>query len=122
MCLQTNLRDVPWLHDHPLGIEANPKKIQALLDLRELRNTRDVQKLIGQLAALHRFLSNHVEKALHFFKILHGVEKKDEFQWTEECQRAFKELRTFLGILPLLTRLVQGKGTAPLLGDIGRGI
>ena len=60
-------------------IEANPKKIQSLLDLWEPRNTRDIQKLIGRLVALHHFPSKHPKKALPFFKILQGMEKKKKF-------------------------------------------
>ena len=55
------------------GIEANTEKIQALLDFCEPRNIGDIQKLIGRLAALHRSLSKHAEKAPPCSKILRGV-------------------------------------------------
>ena len=39
-----------------------------------------------------------MDKCLPFFRIL-----KKAFEWTDECQRAFKELKTYLASLPLLS-------------------
>ena len=39
------------------GIEANPEKIQAILDMRPPRRGKEVQKLTGCIAALNRFVS-----------------------------------------------------------------
>ena len=39
------------------GIEANPKKIIAISNMGPIRNVKGVQRLIGCLAALSRFIS-----------------------------------------------------------------
>ena len=39
------------------GIEANPKKINAIMAMDALATIKDVKKLIGYMAALNRFLS-----------------------------------------------------------------
>ena len=39
------------------GIEANPGKIQAILDMGSPRRGKEVQKLTGCIAALNRFVS-----------------------------------------------------------------
>jgi cystathionine beta-lyase family protein involved in aluminum resistance len=39
------------------GIEANPDKIKAILDMPQPRSLNDVQKLVGKLIALSRFIS-----------------------------------------------------------------
>ncbi|KAI3465894.1 hypothetical protein Pfo_022557 [Paulownia fortunei] len=65
-----------------------------------------VQQLTGRITALSRFISRSAERSLPFFKILR---KADKFEWTEECQRAFDELKNFLAKLPLLTKPVQGE-------------
>ena len=52
------------------GIEANPDKIKALLDLQEPRCIKDVQRLNGHIAALGRFISKSAEKSLSFFRAL----------------------------------------------------
>ena len=44
------------------GIEANPDKIKAMLDIRLLSNTKEVQRLIGRIAALSRFVSRSNDK------------------------------------------------------------
>ncbi|WOG87665.1 hypothetical protein DCAR_0206896 [Daucus carota subsp. sativus] len=56
------------------GIEANPDKIKAILDMEPPKSVRDVQKLTGRIAALGRFVSKSGDKCLPFFKVLHGAE------------------------------------------------
>ena len=44
------------------GIEANPTKIQALINMRSPQNIKEVQSLTGRVAALNRFVSKSSEK------------------------------------------------------------
>ena len=76
------------------GIEANPDKIKALLDMKEPRCVKDVQRLNGCIAALGRFISKSAEKSLPFFRAL---QRKKDFQWTEECSAAFQQVKDYLG-------------------------
>jgi hypothetical protein len=46
------------------GIEGNPEKIQAIINMQPPKMLRHVQQLIGRLAALSRFISKLGEKAL----------------------------------------------------------
>ncbi|GMH29609.1 hypothetical protein Nepgr_031452 [Nepenthes gracilis] len=84
------------------GIEANPEKIKAILDLNPPRTIKEVQKLTGRIAALSRFLAKSADKYLPFFKALRGT-KSHGFKWNEECDEAFKELKTYLSSTPLLS-------------------
>nr|XP_017225332.1 PREDICTED: uncharacterized protein LOC108201552 [Daucus carota subsp. sativus] len=68
------------------GIEANPDKIKAILDMEPPKSIRDVQKLTGRIAALGRFVSKSGDKCLPFFKALKKVK---DFEWTEESQLDF---------------------------------
>jgi hypothetical protein len=52
------------------GIEANPVKISAITDMEAPATIKDVQKLIGCMAALNRFISRLGERGLPFFKLL----------------------------------------------------
>ena len=52
------------------GIEANPDKIRAILQMQSPTTIKDVQKLTGCIAALTRFMSMSVGKCLPFFKLL----------------------------------------------------
>ena len=52
------------------GIEANPKKVQAIINMTLLKTVKEVQKLTGRIAALNRFVSRETDKCLPFFKTL----------------------------------------------------
>ena len=81
------------------GVKANPNKIWAILEMNPPRNVKEVQSLNGRIAALNRFVLREMDKCLLFFKIL-----KKAFEWIEECQRAFEELKAYLAS-PLLLSL-----------------
>ncbi|KAL5571033.1 hypothetical protein UlMin_020630 [Ulmus minor] len=46
------------------GIEANPAKIQALLDMEPPRKIKEVQRLTGRIAALNRFISRVTDHSI----------------------------------------------------------
>ncbi|KAL0290855.1 UNVERIFIED_CONTAM: Pro-Pol polyprotein [Sesamum radiatum] len=50
------------------GIEVNPEKINAILEMKPPRNIREVQRLTGHLAALNRFISRSSDKGLPFLR------------------------------------------------------
>ena len=53
------------------------------------------------MAALNRFVSRATNKCLPFFRTL-----KKSFEWTDECQQAFEQLKAYLST-PLLLSLSQ---------------
>jgi hypothetical protein len=73
------------------GIEANPTKIQAIINMTPPQSTRDVQRLTGRLAALNRFISKSTERSLTFLKTLHGAK---DFAWGLEQAATFASLKT----------------------------
>uniref|UniRef100_A0A2N9J4R0 Uncharacterized protein n=1 Tax=Fagus sylvatica TaxID=28930 RepID=A0A2N9J4R0_FAGSY len=86
------------------GIEANPDKIKAVLEMTPPRSTKEVQSLTGRVAALNRFVSRATDKCLPFFKTL-----RKAFVWTDECQQSFEELKRYLTSPPLLSPSQQGE-------------
>ena len=86
------------------GIKANSKKVQAIINMASLRTIKEVQKLIGRIAALNRFVSRATDKCLPFFKTL-----KQAFTWTDECEAAFQELKRYLSSPPLLSPSKEGE-------------
>ncbi|GKV15219.1 hypothetical protein SLEP1_g26021 [Rubroshorea leprosula] len=52
------------------GIEVNPKKTKAVAEMEPPKSVKDVQRLMGRVAALHRFISKSADKCLPFFKII----------------------------------------------------
>ena len=86
------------------GIEANPDKIKAILEMQPPKNTKEIQRLTGIVATLNRFVSRSTDKCLPFFKTL-----KKAFTWMDECQQAFEELKKYLTTPPLLSLSKQGE-------------
>ena len=86
------------------GIEVNPKKIQAIMELTPLKTVKEVQSLYGKVAALNGFVLRAMNKCLPFFHIL-----KKSFEWITECQQAFEDLKAYLSFPPLLSPSKPGE-------------
>jgi hypothetical protein len=82
------------------GIEANPTKIQAIINMTPPQSARDVQRLTGRLAALNRFISKSAERSLPFLKTLRSAK---DFAWGPEQAAAFASLKQYLSELAILT-------------------
>ena len=65
---------------------------------------KEVQSLNGKIAALNRFVSKVTDKCLPFFRTL-----RKSFEWTDECQKAFEDLKKYLSSLPLLSPSKPGE-------------
>ncbi|KAL0416437.1 UNVERIFIED_CONTAM: Transposon Ty3-G Gag-Pol polyprotein [Sesamum latifolium] len=88
------------------GIEANPLKIRAIIDMKAPTCLNEAQRLTGRIAALSRFISKSAKKSLPFFKTLR---KAKTFEWGTPCQLAFEELKAYLARLPLLVKPSPGE-------------
>src|SRR3954468_3846361 len=64
------------------GIEVNPEKIKAILNINLPTCLKDIQRLTGCVPAFSRFVSRLGEKALPLYKLL---KKADKFTWTDEA-------------------------------------
>ena len=80
------------------GIEVNLDKVQAIMELTQPKNIKEVQSLNGKVAALNRFVLRAMDKCLPFFHTL-----KNSFEWTVKCQQAFEHLKAYLSSPPLLS-------------------
>ena len=81
------------------GIEANPEKVKAVEDMSPPKTLREMQKLTGRVTALGRFISKLGERALPFFQLM---KKKGPFEWTEEADNAFEDLKRYLTSPPVM--------------------
>ncbi|KAK1680447.1 hypothetical protein QYE76_041295 [Lolium multiflorum] len=81
------------------GIEVNPEKIKAILNIKRPTCLKDVQRLTGCVAAISRFVSRLGEKALPLYKLL---KKTDKFVWDEAADEALQELKNILSSPPIL--------------------
>ncbi|XP_074327728.1 uncharacterized protein LOC141665641 [Apium graveolens] len=89
------------------GIEANPAKIKALLDMKSPTSVKQVQSLIGRIAALNRFVSKSSDRCKEFFQVIKGRGK--DFLWTPDCEEAFLKIKEQLGNSPMLAKPEDGE-------------
>ena len=86
------------------GIEANPDKIKAVLDMPSPSSIKEVHRLTGRIAALSRFVFRASDKCQPFFQFL-----KRAFQWDTKCEEVFSALKTYLSSPPILVSPVEGE-------------
>ena len=79
-------------------IEVNSEKVRAIMELATPKTVKEVQSLNGKIVALNRFVSQATNKCLPFFCTL-----KRSFEWMDECQQAFENLKVYLSSSPLLS-------------------
>ena len=81
------------------GIETNPEKVKAIEDMSPLQTLREMQKLADRVTVLGRFISKLGEHAMPFFK---PMKKKGPFEWTQEADQAFQDLKKYLTSPPVM--------------------
>ena len=86
------------------GIEANPEKVQAIINMASPKTVKEVQKLTGRIAVLNRFISKATDKCLPLFQDLEvGFHLDRRMQSNVSGSKALPEQST-----PL--KLVQRRG------------
>ena len=65
------------------GIEVDPKKIQAIMDMPPPRNISQMRGLKGRLQSIHRFISQLEDSSQNFTKTLH---KGVKYNWSQDCE------------------------------------
>jgi hypothetical protein len=71
-----------------------------------IRDLKGVEKVLGCLAALSRFISRLGEKGLPLYRLL---KKHERFSWTVKAQEALDKLKATLAHAPILTPLQDGE-------------
>jgi len=87
------------------GIEANPDKCVAILEMRSPASVKEVRQLTGRMAALSRFVSAGGDKGHPYFQCL---KRNSRFVWTNECEAAFLKLKEYLAAPPMLCKPQTG--------------
>ena len=86
------------------GIEVNLKKVRAIMELGLPRTVKEMQSLNGKIAALNKFVSKATNKCLPLFRTL-----RKSFEWRDEYQKAFEDLKKYLSSPPLLNPSKPGE-------------
>ena len=81
------------------GIEANPEKCKAIIEMRSPTTVKEFQHLIGHLTAISCFLPKLAEQTQPIIQLL---KKSTQFTWTDDCEQIFQILKTTLTSPPIL--------------------
>jgi len=84
------------------GIKANPEKCNTIIEMQSPNNVKEVQRLIGRLTAISRFLPKLAEQTQPIIQLLN---KSAKFSWNDECEHVFQKLKNTLTSLPILHKL-----------------
>ncbi|KAL0297863.1 UNVERIFIED_CONTAM: hypothetical protein Sangu_3174900 [Sesamum angustifolium] len=91
---------------HQQGLEIQQAKIDVILRMPKPQNIHELKSLQGNLAYLRRFISNLVSRCQPFSRLM----KKDvSFEWDEACDKAFKNIKSYLMNPPILVAPVLGR-------------
>ncbi|QRV82439.1 Transposon Tf2-7 polyprotein [Ceratobasidium sp. AG-Ba] len=83
----------------PEGISMEEEKIKAIMEWGAPRKIKEVQAFLGFVNFYRRFIAEFSKIA----RPLHDLTKKDtKFEWTQECQQAFEEIKKRVSQDPVL--------------------
>ena len=81
------------------GVKMDPKKVQAIIDWEAPNNVKDVRAYLDFANFYRRFIANFSATAA----TLVGIREKDiAFKFTDDCQRAFDQLKRAFTFAPIL--------------------
>eukprot|EP00253_Pinus_taeda_P026154 PITA_26154 len=82
------------------GIRIDPESIQAILQIPNPRNIKELQAFLGKINFLRRFIPNLAE----LIRLLRNMLKKDaKVKWSLETKQAFESIKATLTQMPVLT-------------------
>ena len=86
---------------HERGIEIGLKSQEAVKTMKPPTTKKELQKLIGKINFVRRFISN-LSGRIEPFMGLVKIKSDDEFRWGAEQQQAFDEIKEYLSKPPVL--------------------
>ncbi|KAA3466313.1 DNA/RNA polymerases superfamily protein [Gossypium australe] len=103
-----------WLHEVVFlgravlveGIQADPKKVEVILDWKPPRTVFGVKSFLGLASYYHCFVKGFSSIAAPLMKFL---KKNTIFEWIDERQKCFEKLKSVLTEAPVLTQPISGK-------------
>jgi hypothetical protein len=98
------------------GITVDPKKIEAVVDCERPTNVHEIRSFLGLIGYYRRFVEG--------FSKLSGplttlTKKNARFEWIDECERSFQELKQRL-VTALILTIPSGSGGFVIYSDAFR--
>ena len=94
------------------GREPDPDKVAVIDELETPKNAKGISKLLGHVGWYRELIPDFAKIAV---PITHLLKKDVRFVWTDECQKAFDELRSKLSTNPILRPPDWGKAFSYVL-------
>ncbi|XP_031378343.1 uncharacterized protein LOC116193738 [Punica granatum] len=88
------------------GIEVDPDKVKAILEMPPPKTVREVRGFLGRLNYIARFIANLTDKCQPLFRLLR---KNAAIEWDDECQKAFDTIKAYLIQPPVLVPPISGR-------------
>jgi hypothetical protein len=82
------------------GLNVDPSKVSAVVDMPRPRGVRDVRRIIGMMSWYRRFVPNFLTMVAPLTNL---TKKKTRFTWSSECERAFVDVKNALINAPILS-------------------
>ncbi|EGT56837.1 hypothetical protein CAEBREN_06252 [Caenorhabditis brenneri] len=101
------------------GILTDPEKTKAVDDYPQPRTVKEVRAFIGLASFYRRFIENFSKIAA---PILELTKKDKEFIWSDECEQAFKQLKSAITKNPILVAPKLGRPFTIEVDSSGKGV
>jgi hypothetical protein len=82
------------------GLNVDPAKVSAVVDMPPPKGVRDVRRLIGMMSWYRRFVPNFSTMVAPLTNL---TRKSTRFTWTVECEQAFTDVKNALVNAPILS-------------------
>ena len=82
------------------GIYVDPQKIEAVVKWERPTNVTEVRSFLGLAGYYRRFVEGFSKIAIPMTRL---TRKNAKFQWDDDCEKSFQELKTCLTSAPVLT-------------------
>ena len=89
---------ITWLLAHPRGAQALAWKIDAILHMVRPRNIKQMQSFLGAV----NYYRDMWPKWAHILTPLSDESGKKPFHWTDEMDKAFKQMKAILSLEVLM--------------------
>jgi len=101
------------------GISVDPSKVQTVKDWPVPKSAKDIKSFLGLAGYYRRFIQDFSKIAMPLTKL---TRKGVKYVWSEECQKAFEELKKRLITAPIL-KMPTGSGDMVIYSDAsGQGL
>ena len=92
---------------HQRGVELDQHKSKTIISAKASQNKKELQKFLGQVNYLRRFISNLARKTKVFSNLI-KMKEVEEFKWEEQHQTTFDGIKGYLSKPLVLMPLLRG--------------